>query len=59
MKSSNTLLLAAKIVAILIVVAYAIGLFNTYGALQASILLVVAVVIGIDIIHLAKQAAKK
>lgn len=59
MKRQNKFLLIMKIVAILIVIAYAIGLFRNYGILQASAMAVVAVVIGIDLMFIAKQATEK
>lgn len=48
-----------KIIAILIVIAYAIGLFRNYGILQASAMSVVAIVMGIDLVFMAKQVTEK
>lgn len=59
MKRQNTFLLIMKIVAVLIVTAYAVGLFRTYGLFEASIMFIVAIVIGIDIIFMAKQVTEK
>ena len=56
MKLSNLLLLSMKIIAIAIVLAYAIGLFRTYDWFQACVLSVVAIFIGIDLVFMAKQA---
>lgn len=58
MKQHNAFLLVTKIIAILIVLAYAIGLFRTYDTLQASAMLIVAILIGIDLVFTAKQATK-
>lgn len=59
MKHSNKFLLITKIIAILIVIAYAIGLFRTYDILQASAMFVVAILIGIDLVFSAKQVTNK
>lgn len=59
MKHQNTFLLIMKIIAILIVIAYVIGLFRNYGILQASAISIVAIVIGIDIVFTAKQITEK
>jgi hypothetical protein len=59
MKHSSILLLAAKVIALLIVLAYAIGLFRTYDTLQASAMTVVALLIGLDFVFSAKQATSK
>jgi uncharacterized membrane protein YeiB len=59
MKHSNYLLVIVKIIAIVIVLGYGIGLFKTYGLLQASAMFVVAIFLGIELIFMAKQATNK
>jgi hypothetical protein len=59
MKHSKLFLLTVKIIALLFVLAYAVGLFRTYDALQASAMTIIAALIGIDLIFSAKQAANK
>ena len=58
MKHTNTLLLITKIVAILIVVAYGVGLFRAYNILQAGALFIVALCIGADLVIQARLASK-
>lgn len=52
-------MLIVKVAALLIVIVYAIGLFRTYDKLQASAMLVVAMLMGLDLIFMAKQATSK
>jgi hypothetical protein len=59
MKHPNYILVIVKIITILIVVGYGIGLFKTYGLLQASAMFVIAIFMGIELIFMAKQATHR
>lgn len=59
MKYPSLLMLIVKVVALFIVIVYAIGLFRTYDKVQASAMLVVAALMGVDLIFMAKQATSK
>ena len=56
MKYPNALLLTVKIIALVIVLGYAIGLFRAYDPLQASAMLLIAILLAIDLVFIAKQA---
>jgi hypothetical protein len=59
MSHKKAFLLATKILAICIVIAYGVGLFKSYDILQAVALLIVAVLIGIDLVFLSQQTIRK
>ncbi|MET1032894.1 MAG: hypothetical protein ABWX94_00140 [Candidatus Saccharimonadales bacterium] len=59
MKYSKTLLLITKIFAIVIIFAYAIGLFRTYDTLQASAMLVIAILFSLEIVVNTKLQTKQ
>lgn len=54
----KVIIMTAKIIAIFIFIAYAVGLFRTYDILQAAILLIIAAIMSLEFIFLAKQATK-
>ena len=56
MKIPNKLLLVTKIVAILIVIGYAVGLFMNHDIAQASVMTFVAILVGLDLVFSAKRA---
>ena len=59
MKHPQLLLVIAKIIAITIVLAYGTGLYTTYGLLQASAMFAIAVLMGTELVFMAKQATNK
>lgn len=59
MKLSSSLFMVVKVIAIAIIVAYGIGLFKTYGLLQASAMFAIAIFMGVDLVFMAKQATGK
>lgn len=51
--------MVVKVIAIAIVITYGIGLFKTYGLLQASAMFAIAMFMGIELVFIAKQATKQ